>query len=464
MHASFSVPSWFPSSWMSRLASTVLGVSLVASALGCSMGDPADPETESAEDGGASRSAQTPGGADASVATTGAVPCDVDAIVKAKCQSCHGASPEFGAPMPLVTLGDFHAKAPSNAAKSVFEVVGARIHDDARPMPQKPNPRLTADELKVMDTWIASGAPAGASACGTGPGGGSTKALSCTPDVHLAPPSPFAVPEDKGDLYVCYGVDVPVTQKKHVVAIAPKVDNTKVLHHIVLLQTEKAVSPTPTECSPGSLLSGRMVYAWAPGGEPLELPKEAGFPVEGTAHYMVQIHYNNAQHLANQTDTTGVDFCTTTELRPNDADVVAFGTVKFSIPAHATLDTTCEYTVPQQLHDTTMFVAMPHMHQIGRAMQTHLTPKAGGPAVDLGDQPAWDFQTQSWFPIAAKVKAGDKIATRCAWDNPGSTAVKFGENTADEMCFSFTMYYPRVTTKAWNWALPAALSKCGTDG
>jgi hypothetical protein len=38
--------------------------------------------------------------------------------------------------------------------------------------------------------------------------------------------------------------------------------------------------------------------------------------------------------------------------------------------------------------------------------------------------------------------------------------VKFGENTEDEMCFTFTMYYPAITTAGWSWMLPALGSKC----
>src|SRR5690242_20569463 len=37
----------------------------------------------------------------------GALPCAVDTLVKAKCQTCHGASPIGGAPMSLVTEADF---------------------------------------------------------------------------------------------------------------------------------------------------------------------------------------------------------------------------------------------------------------------------------------------------------------------------------------------------------------------
>ncbi len=38
--------------------------------------------------------------------------------------------------------------------------------------------------------------------------------------------------------------------------------------------------------------------------------------------------------------------------------------------------------------------------------------------------------------------------------------VKFGETTVEEMCYSFTMYYPKVQQALWSWALPAVTSTC----
>ncbi len=38
---------------------------------------------------------------------SGNMPCEVEAIVKAHCQSCHSAQPVYGATMPLMTQADF---------------------------------------------------------------------------------------------------------------------------------------------------------------------------------------------------------------------------------------------------------------------------------------------------------------------------------------------------------------------
>jgi hypothetical protein len=41
--------------------------------------------------------------------------------------------------------------------------------------------------------------------------------------------------------------------------------------------------------------------------------------------------------------------------------------------------------------------------------------------------------------------------------------VSFGQDTEDEMCYSFTAYYPKITSAGWSWALPAAGSACTTS-
>ena len=55
-----------------------------------------------------------------------------------------------------------------------------------------------------------------------------------------------------------------------------------------------------------------------------------------------------------------------------------------------------------------------------------------------------DFNEQGTFPLTPTVKLemGDVVTTTCTYDNPGDTAVTFGENTGNEMCFNFAVYYP----------------------
>ncbi|MDB4939419.1 MAG: hypothetical protein JWP87_6391 [Labilithrix sp.] len=442
----------------------VLGavVSAVALAAACGGSGGAAP---GAGDGGATVTPGTPDG------VAGNLPCDVDAVLAANCRKCHDASPKFGALMPLVTAADLHAPAVSNPGRQVYELVPERIADDANPMPQRPNPRLSAGDRATLSSWAAAGAPAGSAQCNTAPPKPDVM-TSCKPDLPIGPASDYVMPPSTGDEYVCYGVELTKATPTQVVGFAPRIDNTNIVHHVVLYEADAAYSPTPTPCSASGSLQWHMVTAWAPGGKGFELPPEAGFPLKttGATHYVVQVHYSNPQALANQKDKSGFDLCTSAP-RKYEADVIAFGTQKIKIPAGASVTANCKVTVVSQFAGLHLIAAMPHMHKLGTDMTTELLAGGpSGPATDLGTVKGWNFNTQAWFEIkgdgtggGAVSKTDDVIQTKCSWKNTTGAEVSFGENTADEMCYSFTTYYPRIVPPQglpWSWAYPAAASSC----
>jgi len=389
------------------------------------------------------------------------LPCAVDAVLARNCRSCHSDPPQFGAPMPLVTWDDLQATSPKDSSAKIYQRVGVRIHDNDDPMPKAPNPRLGIADTTILDDYIATGAPRSGNSC-TAPGAdGGPVPLACAPDVHMVPQSRWVMPKDLHDQYICYGFEITQANKRHVTAFAPKIDNTRIVHHVVLFQSDRAEDPTPHACSSAGSLAWRFVFGWAPGTQNLLLPPEAGFPLEGTSHYVAQIHYNNVNALDGESDGSGFDMCTTDELRRYDADVMAFGSQSFSIPGQSRHDITCTLQVPSSFQEVHTFSVMPHMHKLGSALVNTLYP-ANDPRnpVDMGAQSAFDFNNQVWMRIDATLRPGDLVKTRCAWTNTTQNVVSFGQNTEDEMCYAFTMYYPRIDSSGWTWALPAAAAKC----
>jgi hypothetical protein len=413
-------------------------------------------------------SSPTDGGGNVGPETPSGLPCPVAAVLAQHCTTCHGSTPLNGAPDSLMTWDDTQKDSFTEPGKKIYQVMQERIHDDANPMPPAPNARLSANDTATIDGWVNAGAAKSTDDCSAqGGDAGYVDPLNCTPDLHVRSTSPWTMPQDQANQYVCYGMLAPTTglSGPHVIAFAPHIDNPKIVHHILVFeQGDKNVEPTdypttPQPCASGGNVNWRIIYGWAPGGKNLYLPQEAGFPTAGS-RYVVQVHYNNIAALSGQTDSSGIDMCTG-PARPNEADVLAFGTETISIPPNGTLDRTCSLTLPSQIPSVTIFTAMPHMHQLGTQISTTLTQADGGAQIDLGTVNNWNFQTQYWLPLqTTTTNTGDTITTHCAWKNPTMNTVKFGENTEDEMCFSFTMYYPRIQTALWSWQIPAATSQC----
>lgn len=123
----------------------------MAPALGCGgqIGD-----TTSTGSGGVGSTGGTGGGSAASD-----LPCDVAALLSAKCVSCHGAIPAPGVPMSLVTYANLTAPAASDRTKTVAVVAVSRMMDTTNPMPPLGLPAATTAEVASLQSWIAAGYP-----------------------------------------------------------------------------------------------------------------------------------------------------------------------------------------------------------------------------------------------------------------------------------------------------------------
>lgn len=114
---------------------------------------PTDPESEE-EDGSADPEADAPD------TDPIGLPCEVEALLATRCQSCHGATPKK-APMALVTYEDLTAMSPFDETQTVAEVSLARMKSSDDPMPPGAAPKATSTELKAFTKWIADDMPRG---------------------------------------------------------------------------------------------------------------------------------------------------------------------------------------------------------------------------------------------------------------------------------------------------------------
>jgi len=124
--------------------------------------------------GGRTGTGGATGAGGAGGAATG-LPCDVQAVFTNHCTTCHAATPNSGAPMPLVTRGNLTAASFANAAQTFAQRAVMRMQGSPSQMPPAPGTPPSGTEITVVNNWIAAGYPGGT--CGT----------------TAPPPDPFSV-------------------------------------------------------------------------------------------------------------------------------------------------------------------------------------------------------------------------------------------------------------------------------
>ncbi len=397
-------------------------------------------------------------------ASTGPTPLppEVQAIIDARCASCHAAAPQFGAPMSLVTWEAMHAPATTAPGTPVFEVVGMRIHDAARPMPG--TGMLPASELATLDAWIAAGAP---------PGTGETmmtpppdmvgpEFLPCPPSATFVahapgdPRAPFRLPAgaaSSGNTTMCFAYAAPFGATTQGTAFAPIIDDPRVLHHWIIFAAD-ALPPGVSvgdawECgATGGLASGvQFLTGWAPGGQNQLLPDDMGRELPDAGGFVIlQVHYWNVAGYTDVADQSGVALCTTDTPRPHEIGTSTLGSLNIAIQpreiGHAVVGTcTPDITAP-----VTIVGSGPHMHTHGVTFLSEVLrggdPTRIEPLVSIG---RWDFNSQTGYAPpggAMVIEPGDVIRTTCTFDNGTDSPIYFGERTEDEMCFNFVSAYP----------------------
>ncbi len=99
---------------------------------------------------------------DGGVVVSGELPCEIEALVSARCAACHSA-PTYG--VALVTHAQLTAPSPAYPGKTVAERALARMKDGSMP----PGGGVSSSEIALFESWVNTGAPAG-TACGGGGG------------------------------------------------------------------------------------------------------------------------------------------------------------------------------------------------------------------------------------------------------------------------------------------------------
>jgi hypothetical protein len=429
------------------------------------------------------------GGPDAPAPAAGTMPCDVDAVVKSGCQSCHGQTPIGGAPIALLSLADFQRDYTVKTTASlkgqtmkVYELARIRLNREMGTTPMPQNSQLSSEAFATLDGWLRAGAQPGMACGGTagsgsiddpptggtagndpGAGGNSEcdKPGAFDPLVEVGDEtcysfqahgsssptdtSKFSVPLDES--YSQFYYDVPWAPGSLATRFGSDFDNLPVLHHWLAFASSSSnpagtVAPNVTGTTLGE--NAELIAGWAVGGCTTTYPPDVGVKLPSSGKIMVQWHHYNSTGQP-QLDGSKVQICTVPPgARPNVAGLTFLGTENFNGlfgmgQGKQEFTTSCTNNSGAPV---TILGFTPHMHLIGTNMRSVVT-RVGGGTETVFDKPfVFDQQVNYMQDPPIVLQPGDTITSTCTFLNDTGRNVAFGQSTADEMCYQFTLAYP----------------------
>lgn len=341
------------------------------------------------------------------------------AILETSCGSCHGATPEFGAPYSLVD-GYADLLAGPEGERKVDAIVQVLLDGS---MPPENSPQLSHNDLDTLMGWASCGLEHPDESDG----------LVASRDVWEAPADPPAdatavdllvgdqvVDVDDIDDYRQFTFTNLVETTQFIRRIDPVVDETRVLHHITL--TYGSGFP--------------YLYAWAPGTGAIEFP-DGGMAIEPGDSFIVEVHYNNGAGIPDAVDNSGVRMWVADPVG-TEYGMASPNTWRMNIPPGESREYThtCKATMDFDVH-----AGMPHMHEVGSTF-SHTVERADGSIESLIELTGWSFEAQYFYEMPVHINEGDILRMTCGYVNDTDQTVVAGLGTSDEMCFDFLVVTP----------------------
>ncbi len=353
-------------------------------------------------------------------------------IFNARCVECHRAG-EI-APFPLTSFEETVG----------WEATIAEVIREDRMPPWNANPefghfkndaRLSAEQKKLILTWIENGCPEGdASDLPPKPTFAAGWRMP-EPDmvIHVRD-EPFTIPATGVVDYQYFKVDPKFTEDRFVIAAEARPANAAVVHHIIaflVLPGQKDVN------------LGKMLIGYAPGTSPLIFPNGAAMRVPAGAQILFEVHYT--PNGTEQTDRSyiGLKF---TDAESVTSEVVGLEAIspKLKIPPGA--DSHPVTAQEKFREDVTLLSLTPHMHLRGKAFR-YDAKYPDGSTETLLDVPKYDFNWQLRYEFAEPklIPKGTVVTCSATFDNSAgnpnnpdpSQQVTWGQQSWDEMMIGF---------------------------
>jgi hypothetical protein len=387
---------------------------------------------------------------------------DIAPIFYANCTNCH--RPGQIAPMSLLTYKDVRPWA--RAIKR--EVTARQMPPWFAEGPQGEflhDPRLNADDIARISQWVDEGAVEGNVADLPPPPRHADGWRVGTPDLVVKMPKPFDVPAQGLVNYQYIDVPTGLTEDRWIQAIEIKPGDPRVVHHLRVFARAPKVDPPATSPVPGKTCNGEVcgnleppVSAWgtnigsiAVGTQPDIFPVGTAKRLRAGSILMLHIHYTT-MGVATK-DQTSIGFVFAKQPPKVELKTVSLAQENFVIPPQAAAHPV-EGRVQFQ-EDGAIWSLGPHNHFRGKSWRFELIDPDGTRRTILS-VPRFDFHWQLNYvfrnPVA--VKRGTQLVATNVFDNSAknpvnpnpNVAVRWGEQSTDEMMFASVVYSVAPTT------------------
>ena len=375
---------------------------------------------------------------------------DVARVIQENCLECHRKGQV--APFALETY--------EQARKRAADI--ASVVDDRSMPPWKAAPHfglkfkdertLAEKDIATLVAWAETGAPEGNPRdLPPAPRFPDDWTLG-KPDMILDIGADFTIPASGDDIYRCFVVPTKLPNDQYVTAIEFRVDNRRVVHHILAYvdvsgeaRKRDADDPGPGySCfaGPGDPIHGDL-GGWAPGIQPSPLPDGIGRSLPKGSDIIVQMHYHPSGKPETDRTRIGLHFARK-PVRQTLHWTAAVNPELELPPGKDHVEVKASWPVPV---DLVAHAVTPHMHLLGRDIAMSIT-YPDGRVQDLIKIDDWDFNWQySYFferpldlpkgSVVNVVSHFDNSSTNPRNPNKPPKLVKWGEATTDEMCVGF---------------------------
>ncbi|KAK7114204.1 hypothetical protein V1264_000302 [Littorina saxatilis] len=328
-----------------------------------------------------------------------------------------------------------------------------------------------------QEEWIADACKSGTFECPA------TNAADVERLTFQIPPT--KVP-NKVTSYMCQTFRVDdVSRDRHMIATRAIINNTNVMHHMVLFGCRDPNTPifdVPYECgmSPG-YSCGSILSVWTLGldGECFYDLSGIRVGLNGLKVLAMQYHWNNPTQEDNYMDSSGMEMYFTPNLRDYDSGVAMFGQESILIPPYSTgtdvtgeCTETCMNTMVKG-QGINITYAFNHMHYLGvsQSVEQH---RNGQFLRNITNDVVYNYDSPRTYQFEPplEVLPGDRIVTKCHYKSPKRGITTFyGDETLDEMCYIFFTYYPFQNMPSpfclahdeWVYCDPATRKGCQQD-